>query len=374
MPHRIIFCRRNFNPICKPQSIELFSFAQFAFRFKINEAMKTEFEFIENLRRRFGLSRIGDDCAVLPKDAKTDLIITADLLVEDVDFRLEWAKPEFIGHKALAVSLSDIAAMGAKPVWAMVSLGVPPKIWRTDFVEKFYEGWFALAKKHEVELVGGDVSKTPDKIVIDSIVAGETGKGKAVLRSGARVGDLIFVTGEIGGAAAGLKLLESGERYEISKHKKLLARQLKPNPQTEFGKILGAKNLATAMIDLSDGLSSDLAHLCRASKTGAKIFADQIPIDKNLRKLSPPPRDEKTATKNFSLSPLLPFSISDALNGGEDFELLFTAHPKKNFQLKKVCEFFSFHHIGEVTASAEIIELVHPNKTVILEPKGFRHF
>src|SRR5207237_5832981 len=107
------------------------------------------------------------------------------LLVEDIDFQLEWTKPEFIGHKVLAVSLSDVAAMGAKPVWAMTSIGVPAKIWKTDFVERFYEGWFDLAKKFDVELIGGDVSKTPDKIIIDSIVAGEVQKGIAILHSGA---------------------------------------------------------------------------------------------------------------------------------------------------------------------------------------------
>jgi thiamine-monophosphate kinase len=181
-----------------------------------------EFEFIEKLKNKFPTFRnpqssslvgIGDDCAVLPKDSKTDLVITADLLVEDIDFRLSWSKPEFIGHKALAVSLSDVAAMGAKPAWAMLSIGVPASIWKTDFVEKFYDGWFRLAEKFQVELIGGDVSKTPDKIVIDSIVAGGVKKNKAILRSGAKVGDLIFVTGNLGGAAAGLKLLEEGFSY-----------------------------------------------------------------------------------------------------------------------------------------------------------------
>ena len=113
--------------------------------------MKSEFDFIEKIRRltqpkSFKIG-IGDDCAVLPKDSKTDLVITADLLVEDIDFRLDWTKPEFIGHKALAVSLSDVAAMGAKPIWAMLSIGIPEKIWKTDFVEKFYDGWFAFGEK-----------------------------------------------------------------------------------------------------------------------------------------------------------------------------------------------------------------------------------
>ncbi|CAN5209798.1 thiamine-phosphate kinase [soil metagenome] len=312
--------------------------------------MTTEFEFIENLRRRFNLTKIGDDCAVLPKDSRTDLVITTDLLVEDIDFKLEWSKPEFIGHKALAVSLSDVAAMGAKPVWAMLSIGIPEKVWKTDFVEKFYDGYMRLAKKFDVELIGGDVSKTPDKIVIDSIAAGEVKKGKAVLRSGAKVGDLIFVTGNLGGAAAGLKFLENGERFENSKYKNLLLRQLAPHPQTEIGQIIGENNLATSMIDLSDGISSDLAHICRASKVGAKIYAEKIPFQSQTT------------------------DLNSAFNGGEDFELLFTVNPKKYFRIEKDFKKLHFSHIGEITANAEIIQLITSEKTVILEPKGFKHF
>lgn len=322
--------------------------------------MKTEFEFIKSLQKEFSLEKIGDDCAVLPKDGRTDLVITTDLLVEDVDFRPEWTRPQFLGHKALAVSLSDVAAMGAKPVWAMLSLGVPEKIWKTDFVEELYEGWFNLARKFEVELVGGDVSKTPDKIVIDSIAAGEVKKGNAVLRSGAQVGDLICVTGEMGAAAAGLRLLEKGERYDASPHKDILLRQLKPDPQTEIGQMLGEKNLATSLIDLSDGLSGDLFHICRESRVGAKIFADKIPA----RLFS----DEFASI--FSQSETIDFILS----GGEDFELLFTVNPKKYFQLENETKNFKISLIGEVTANTEIIELVSADKVEILEPKGFHHF
>lgn len=342
--------------------------------------MRSEFELIEKLKlkarnfsktnshSRFG---IGDDCAVLPKNAKTDLVITSDLLVENVDFRLQWAKPEHIGHKALAVSLSDIAAMGAKPVWAMLSIGIPEKIWKTDFVEEFYRGWFALADKYNVELVGGDVSKTPDAIVIDSIVAGETKKGNAVLRSGAKPGDLIYVTGNLGGAALGLELLEQGENFAESKFRKSLLRQLAPNPQTEIGIIIGDNDLATSMIDLSDGLSSDLAHLCSQSGVGAEIFSEKIPIDENVRIFFTSfPKQTKTQERTIDFSEELNF----ALNGGEDFELLFTINPKKKFELETALKNFCFSRIGQITANKEIIEFIdHKNRT-ILEPKGYRHF
>ncbi|MBA2620049.1 MAG: thiamine-phosphate kinase [Acidobacteria bacterium] len=335
--------------------------------------MKTEFELINHIKKKsqsfnFQYSPvrcgIGDDCAVIEKNGKTDVVITTDLLVEDVDFRLDWTMPEFLGHKALAVSLSDIASMGAKPVWAMLSIGVPARIWKTDFVERFYDGWFALAKKFNVELVGGDVSRTPDKIVVDSIAAGEAKKNKAVLRSGARDGDLIFVTGALGGAAAALKLLESGERFEKSPNKNLFLRQLQPQPQTKVGQILGKENLATAMIDLSDGLSSDLAHLCRASNVGAKIYADKIPLDANFKNLS--------RTKKYKT--FFSDKLNFALNGGEDFELLFTVNPKKISRLKEELKNFSFSHIGEITAHGEMIELNSEGKSEILHANGFRHF
>src|SRR5215213_1659564 len=144
--------------------------------------MPSEFEFIRNIKEKYALRHVGDDCAVLAKNVETDLVITADMLLEDIDFRLEWTTPEMLGHKALAVSLSDIAAMGGTPKWAMLSIGIPADVWSNKFVEKFYEGWFALAKLHKVELIGGDVSRTPDKIVIDCVAAGETKKGKAIKR------------------------------------------------------------------------------------------------------------------------------------------------------------------------------------------------
>ena len=323
--------------------------------------MKTEFEFIETLCRKYNLSKVGDDCAILPKNSKTDTVITTDLLVEDIDFKLAWSKPEFIGHKSLAVSLSDVAAMGAKPVWSMVSIGVPASVWKTDFVDEFYEGYMRLAKKFDVELVGGDVSKTPDKVVIDSIVAGEVKKGKAVLRSGAKVGDLIYVTDELGGAAAGLTLLENGVRYDDSTkiwQKNLLLKQLHPFPHTHAALNLNDEITPTAMIDLSDGLSSDLAHLCRASQVGAKIYADKIPLHKNLN----------------SIVKIFDEKLNYALNGGEDFELLFTANPKKKFQLKKAHEKRGFSCIGEIIVNADIIELINGDRSTILQPKGFRHF
>ena len=312
--------------------------------------MRNEFEFIRSIRQKYGLQKVGDDCAVLQKDSKTDLVVTADLLVEDIDFRLNWTTPEFLGHKALAVSLSDIAAMGGMPKWALLSIGIPSHIWTGKFVDKFYAGWFRLARTYAVELVGGDVSRTPDKVVIDSIVGGEVRRGRAVLRSGARPGDSIFVTGPLGGAAGGLVLLEAGKKNS-RKQKELIARQLRPTPRVEVGEYLSGRKLATSMIDISDGLSSDLHHLCDASSVGARIEFDKIPID---ARLSSTGRD-----------------ISDlALGGGEDFELLFTSKRKSisSSALPPISR------IGEITPNAGQVELFGEGWQRPLPRTGYRHF
>ncbi len=316
--------------------------------------MRSEFEFIRNIKKKYGLKQVGDDCAVLPKNSRTDLVVTADLLVEDVDFRLDWTTPEFLGHKALAVSLSDIAAMGATPKWAMLSLGVPEKVWNGKFVDKFYEGWFALSGLHGVKLVGGDVSRTPDRIVVDSIVGGEVAKGRACLRSGAVPGDSIFVTGSLGGASAGLAMLESGVHYpKVSgKRKGLVGRQLCPTPQVDVGKYLSSRGLATAMIDISDGLGADLHHLCDASRVGARIEIGKIPLDTNLASLA------KAGKMKF------------ALGGGEDFELLFTSKQK---QISRR-DLPPISRIGEVTAKPGIVELVGDGLQQYLPRTGYQHF
>lgn len=339
--------------------------------------MSSEFEVLERLRAKFSLTKTGDDCAVLPKDSETDLVITSDMLVEDIDFRPSWAKPEHIGHKSLAVSLSDVAAMGAEPVWAMLSIGVPEHIWKSDFIDRFYEGWHALAAQFGVELVGGDVSKTPDKIVIDSTVAGEVPKGKAILRSTAIPGDILFVAGRLGLAAVGLDVLEGKitgpngqfldsspatgidttdllEKFEIVT-KEAVNLQLQPTPQVSNGILLQSYDLASVMIDVSDGLAADLEHICKASGVGAVLEVERL--------LDP----------EISYPDGLPIQrerLDYILNGGEDFALLFAADPKK---ISKV-ENAGFKRIGSVTTNVGIIELSVDGKLHPLTVKGYTHF
>jgi thiamine-monophosphate kinase len=345
---------------------------------------ESEFDFIARTRRRAeemfagdksGLVRgIGDDAAVFRSGAGRDTVVTADLLVEDVDFFRTITEPAALGHKALAVSLSDVAAMGARPRFALVTLGVPQTTWESHFIDDFYSGFFALAQTHGVALVGGDVSRAPDRIVIDSIVVGEVERDRAVLRSGARVGDQIFVTGALGGAAAGLRLLErSLTLSEELTHEfppefdELAARQTKPTPRVEWGARVGEEGLATAMIDLSDGLSSDLAHLCRESNVGAMLDWSQIPVHPLLR------HDSALADNSFTHA-VVADAHQLALHGGEDFELLFTVNPRDILKLPREIAGVPVTRVGEITQADEGIRLLRHHQLEELRPSGFEHF
>lgn len=317
--------------------------------------MKSEFQFIKSIKDRFSLSEVGDDCAVLPRNTTSDLLVSADLLIEDIDFRLEWANPADIGYKSLSVSLSDIAAMGGTPLWGMLSLAVPDLLWNEEFLDKFYEGWHFLAQKHAVELIGGDTSSTTNKFVIDSIVLGEVPKGHAIKRSGGKPGDYIYVSGTLGGAAGGLRLLEMvNSHLESASAKQMIEKQLRPTPQVELGKQLNALGIVTSMIDISDGLSSDVAHICYSSGVGALIDAEKIPIDPNLETAFP--NDDEM--------------LELALNGGEDFELLFTVSPENRNHLSSL----PVTQIGTLTNRADRLEIVQNGVTRDLHPGGFRHF
>jgi len=278
-----------------------------------------------------------------------DLVITSDLLVQDVDFRLLWATPEQIGHKALAVSLSDIAAMGGTPIWAMMSIAIPENLWISDFLDRFYTGWHALAATFGVELVGGDISRTPSDFVVDCTVAGSVPKGKALLRNGAKPGDAIYVSGTLGGAASGLELLET-DSYMFNN---LTKRQLQPQPQLTLAKLLIDNDIASSCIDISDGLLGDLEHICDASKCGAEIAAEDLPLL---------PLIVETFGRERA--------IDLAINGGEDFELLFTVPAEKIFMLENQ----PVTHIGMITPNVGIIELTRDASTFVVTPKGYQHF
>jgi thiamine-monophosphate kinase len=314
---------------------------------------------------------IGDDAAVIRETAGRNTVVSTDLLIEDIDFQRDTTTSHFLGHKALAVSLSDIAAMGARPQWSLLSLGIPNDIWNSDFLDEFYEGFFLLADCYDVALVGGDLSRTPEKIVIDSMVMGQCADGKAILRQGARVGDAIFVTGSLGGSAAGLRLLDRGARVpqkgmpaksadpDSDAVRQLLLRHLRPEPRVGWGLVLGEERLASAMIDISDGLSSDLSHLCEQSGVGALIDASHIPIDPLVAAIC----------GRRALDPLLL-----ALHGGEDFELLFTVDPSMVTKLPHRVDGVAVTRIGEVRHASERIHIAEGTRVWELEPGGWQHF
>jgi thiamine-monophosphate kinase len=327
---------------------------------------RSEFEFIDSLRRRYSTA-IGDDAAVFQSTAGKETVITADLLIEDIDFRRTTAPPTLLGHKALAVSLSDIAAMGARPRWSLISIGVPEDVWETEFVDQFYEGLTNLANRYDVKLIGGDTSRTPEKIVIDSIVIGECNVGQAVKRAGAEPGDQIFVTGSLGGAAAGLRMSERGAHLaeqnladeDSQKIDHVLLRQLRPEPRTGWGMVLGEEGLATSLIDISDGLSSDLNHLCTESGVGALIESSLLPIDHQVVELC----------GRRALDPL-----QLALHGGEDFELLFTVRAGDVGRLPRRVDGVGLTRIGEVRKEGDGVKISEGSRVWELNPGGWKHF
>jgi thiamine-monophosphate kinase len=378
-----------------------------------------EFDFIERLREQAGarkhssrvITGIGDDACVLSQSANRDLVVTTDLLIEGIDFYTDSAPAQMLGHKALAVSLSDIAAMGARPFWSLLSIGMPTEIWQDHFKEEFMAGYFKLADQFGVTLTGGDLSEARSGIVIDSIVLGETAAGATITRSRAQPGDQIYVTGTLGGAAAGLKLIEMGARVdeaglaslprpgqrpasptvserpvprlvgfatgsvqgsnptvreggglenaELKAIESLLLRQLRPQPRVGWGIVLGEERLAAAMIDISDGLSSDVAHLCAESKVGVLIDASSLPIDPDVSILC----------GRRALDPLML-----ALHGGEDFELLFVVRPDDVARLPRKVDGVPVSRIGQITEVAGQIRITEKNRVWDLKPEGFDHF
>lgn len=300
---------------------------------------------------------IGDDCAVI-SNSNCDLLTTTDMLLEGVHFDLKYFSPELLGKKAVAVNLSDIAAMGGSPLYILISLGIPTST-RVEFVEKLYDGFESMAKKYNCNIIGGDVSNSISGLIISITVIGEAMKNVLIRRAGARVKDKIFVTGNLGDSAAGLEILK---RYTPVKKNKLIEKHLCPKPRLEEGQILAEKIGVSAMIDLSDGLASDLKRICEESKCGARIYLNKIPLSHGLRRL------KKSINKNI---------LDYALLGGEDYELLFTVKEKKVPQLQKQWKKIKIPitNIGEILDKKNGISIVFPDgREELLSKTGYDHF
>jgi thiamine-monophosphate kinase len=313
---------------------------------------------------------IGDDCALLAQRRGEELAVTTDLSIAGQHFHLNWHQPEAVGHRVLARGLSDLAAMGARPVAAFLSLGLPRELTvpasrraaagaeSHSWVQRFLDGLLALAEVHSTPLAGGDLAES-SVAVADIVLVGAVPRGRALLRSGAKPGDLLYVTGASGGAAAGLACLEELAKAKPGRldppriPKKLEARlapHLYPQPRIAQGLWLQRRGVASAAIDLSDGISSDLAHICEESGVAAEVDASALPIHSGA-------------------------TLAQALHGGEDYELLFTA--PATGKLPRVIAGVKITKIGRIVkarAGQPSLTLISAQGAKPLEPHGWEHF
>ena len=326
-----------------------------------------EFGFIEQLKKRYVpwdksiIKGIGDDVGVFERDENSVVLITTDMLIEDIHFRLKDISPYDLGFKSLAVNLSDIAAMGGIPQTACVSLAVPENI-SFEFLMNFYEGMEPLLEEFNVMLIGGDTNRSPKGFVINVVVTGIMKKDEIIYRSGARAGDIIMTTGYLGDSSCGLDILfgkidtdESYRNYFYNAH-------VKPRPHIREGRLLAESGCASALIDISDGLASDLKHICEDSGVGAVIYQDAVPMSERLEKLA--------SEKNINI-------LDYALFGGEDYCLLAVIPAEKKeaimntFNEKESVQLFE---IGEIVQGSSIEIGNKSGERNVLLKKGFSHF
>jgi thiamine-monophosphate kinase len=304
----------------------------------------------QTINQRGILTGIGDDCAVLRIPPGHETLLTTDFSLEGVHFRHNWHPAESVGHRCLTRGLSDIAAMGGQPIAAFLSLAVPrnlPQKW----VDEFIRGLLTLARKFHVGLAGGDTAESPGGVLADIIVLGSVPKGTAILRSGARPGDRVYVSGHLGGSAGALQRMLDKPKRKL--HPRHFSRHFFPEPRIEVGRILREKNIASAMIDISDGLSTDLTHLCEESGVGAQVQAEAIP----LASIGKPSRK---------------VDLQFALHGGDDYELLFTAPPGK--LVPRIIGGVAIAQIGHITRGKRIYLIDQKGEAVELLPQGWEHF
>jgi thiamine-monophosphate kinase len=297
------------------------------------------------------MTGIGDDCAIVEVPQGHQLAVSMDTMVYGVHFP-ENTKPYDIGYKALAVNLSDCAAMGAKPLWATLAITLP----NTDqtWLKEFSEGFFVMANLHKVALIGGDTTRGPLSITVQ--IHGIVPKGKALLRSSAKAGDDIYITGTLGDAGLALQtLLRKIPKLEANQQSFIEARLNQPTPRVEIG--LALQNIAHACIDISDGLAADLSHILAASNLGAEIALDKLPLSPALQ----------------SLSTFQAWNL--ALHSGDDYELCFTAPPQMQDQIQTISQSTrtAISKIGRIIEQPGLFAIDNHKKTAI-EPLGYQHF
>jgi len=301
-----------------------------------------------NLKNSSTIKGVGDDAAILDYGEK-QIVVSTDLLTEGIHFNLMYVPLKHLGYKAVIVNLSDVCAMNAVPKQIVVSIAVSGKF-SVEAVEELYSGIYMACEKYGVDLVGGDTTSSLTGLTISITVLGEVEKENVVMRIGAKPNDLLCVTGDLGGAYMGLQLLErENEVYKVNPNMQpqlvgydyILQRQLRPEARMDIVsafKKLGIK--PSSMIDISDGLSSEIHHLCKNSNLGCNIFEDKIPLDFQTKKMA----------EEMNINPLVA-----ALNGGEDYELLFTIAITEYDKIKNDPDFTI---IGHMTEAAEGVNLI----------------
>lgn len=301
---------------------------------------------------------LGDDTSVTTlTDSKSSILITTDTLVEGVHFKDSYSTPYLIGKKLLSVSLSDIAAMGARAKYFLISLVLSPEC-TDDYVKELYRGLNERAEEAGVALIGGNTTSAGNGTnVMTSTVIGEAQAEKVIYREGASAGEDIYMTGTVGDSALGLKVLKEDLR-EL--YKDAVRRHLDPQARSEAGALLGERSLVTSMLDISDGFMKDLSRLTTAGKVGAKIMLKDLPL----------------STDTAKYIELTPDGYDLLLSGGEDYELLFTANKSKAMDIQSISKELGLRitNIGETTSEEEIIIVDHDNKPIELKFKGFEHF
>lgn len=290
---------------------------------------------------------IGDDAAIIKNDKQ--VLVTTDLLLQGIHFDLTYTPLMHLGYKAAIVNFSDIYAMNGKPTQITVSLGLSKKF-SIEMVDELYAGIQLACDGHDVDIIGGDTSASLTGLTISVTCIGEADKDKVVTRSGAKENDLVCVTGDLGGAYMGLQLLErekkvlvgnEGLKPDLDGYDYILQRQLKPEARKDIIELLAQKDiLPTSMIDVSDGLSSELIHLCKKSDVGCRIYEDRIPIDYQTAKMA----------EEFNLN-----LVTAALNGGEDYELLFTIPLEDHDKIIQFREVKIIGHVAKKDLGAAMI-------------------
>jgi thiamine-monophosphate kinase len=298
---------------------------------------------------------ISDDAAAFRTRPDYLILVSTDALVEGIHFDLTYCSAEDIGWKALAVNLSDIAAMGGTALYATTSIALTRKT-SADFVACLYRGLASIARQHAVTLIGGDTCSSPQGIFLDVTIIGEVKPAHMLTRRGAKPGDLLYVTGELGGSSMGLERL-SRSRKPVPRSA-TVRRHLRPQPRCSAGRFLAERKLASAMIDLSDGLSTDLGRLCEQSGVGALVETSQLPMAKL------PGRQHQMLAND---------RLHYALHGGEDYELLFAVPSRLSKRVPRQIDGLPVHRIGCLTRATGIW-LLEGQKKLRLHPGGFDHF